>query len=66
VHWLLLSLAAWSAALELMRKPYFWKKTEHGVDKTSRQEGRIRALLELERYLDQLKRAGQLAPIRTT
>jgi len=49
-----------------MRKPYFWKKTEHGVDKTSRQEGRIRALLELERYLDQLKRAGQLAPIRTT
>ena len=51
VHWLLLSLAAWSAALELMRKPYFWKKTEHGVDKASRQESRIRALLELERYL---------------
>lgn len=66
VHWLLLSLAAWSAALELMRKPYFWKKTEHGVDKASRQESRIRALLELERYLDELKRAGQLAPIRTT
>jgi hypothetical protein len=49
-----------------MRKPYFWKKTEHGVDKASRQESRIRALLELERYLDELKRAGQLAPIRTT
>jgi glycosyltransferase XagB len=66
VHWLLLSLAAWSAAIELIRKPYFWKKTEHGVDKRSRQESTIRALLELERYLSELKQNGQLSQMPTT
>jgi cellulose synthase/poly-beta-1,6-N-acetylglucosamine synthase-like glycosyltransferase len=63
LHWLLLSLAAWLAALELIRKPYFWKKTEHGLDKASRQRNRVSALLELERHLTELKRSGRLPEI---
>jgi cellulose synthase/poly-beta-1,6-N-acetylglucosamine synthase-like glycosyltransferase len=36
VHWLLLSLAAWRALYQLVRDPYRWEKTEHGLAKTSR------------------------------
>jgi cellulose synthase/poly-beta-1,6-N-acetylglucosamine synthase-like glycosyltransferase len=36
VHWLLLSLAAWRAFFQLVRDPYGWEKTEHGLAKTSR------------------------------
>lgn len=35
-HWLLLSLAAWRALYQLVRDPYRWEKTEHGLAKTSR------------------------------
>jgi glycosyltransferase XagB len=63
LHWILLSLAAWLAALELIRKPYFWKKTEHGLDRDSRQDGRLRALLDLGRLLGELKRSGRLQRI---
>lgn len=28
-YWMLMSLAAWRAAIELRRKPYFWNKTPH-------------------------------------
>lgn len=28
-YWMLMSLAAWKAAIELRRKPYFWNKTPH-------------------------------------
>jgi len=28
-YWMLMSLAAWKAAVELRRKPYFWNKTPH-------------------------------------
>ena len=31
VYWLLLSAAAWRAIVELVRRPYFWQKTEHGL-----------------------------------
>jgi hypothetical protein len=37
VLWLLLSAAAWRAALQLFYAPYHWDKTEHGLAKTSRQ-----------------------------
>ncbi|MFS8037210.1 glycosyltransferase [Xanthobacter sp. AM11] len=30
-YWLLLSLAAWRAMVELVRRPHFWRKTEHGL-----------------------------------
>ena len=36
VHWLLLSLAAWRALYQLVRDPYRWEKTEHGLARTSR------------------------------
>ncbi len=31
IHWLLLSVAAWWAALELIGAPSHWRKTEHGL-----------------------------------
>lgn len=36
VYWLLLSLAAWRALYQLLRDPYRWEKTEHGLAQTSR------------------------------
>ena len=36
VYWLLLSLAAWRALFQLVRDPYRWEKTEHGLARTSR------------------------------
>lgn len=30
-YWLLLSLAAWKALVELVRRPYHWQKTQHGL-----------------------------------
>ena len=63
VHWLLLSVAAWCAAWELIVSPFRWRKTEHGLDKGARANGRIRALLELERHLTDLQRRGQLPEI---
>lgn len=62
VHWLLLSLAAWRALVQLVVAPYAWEKTEHGLAKSSRlAANRVRALLELERYLGELKERGELA-----
>ncbi len=61
LHWLLLSLAAWRALWQLMRKPYAWEKTEHGLAKSSRlASGMTHALVELERHLTHLKASGQL------
>lgn len=31
IYWLLISLAAWFAIYEYIRKPFYWAKTEHGV-----------------------------------
>ena len=63
VHWLLLSFAAWLAALELITRPYFWRKTEHGLDQISRQENRTRSLLELEQHLTELERTALRPPL---
>lgn len=35
--WGLLSLAAWRGLIQLLRDPYRWEKTEHGLAQTSRQ-----------------------------
>ncbi len=52
LHWVLLSIAAWRAVYQLIRDPYRWEKTEHGLARTSRRRTRIgRALDELEREL---------------
>jgi len=36
LYWLLLSLAAWRALLQLLYDPHRWEKTEHGLARTSR------------------------------
>lgn len=36
LYWLLLSVAAWRALWQLIRDPYRWEKTEHGLARTSR------------------------------
>lgn len=36
VHWLLLSAAAWRALYQLVRDPFGWEKTAHGLARTSR------------------------------
>ena len=66
VHWLLLSAAAWSAALELMRKPYSLEKDRARARQTRQASRTIRALLELERYLDRIKESRSNCPIWTT
>ncbi len=32
VYWALMSLAAWRGFLQLFTNPFFWEKTEHGLD----------------------------------
>lgn len=39
LHWVLLSFAAWRALYQLVRDPYQWDKTEHGLARTSRLRG---------------------------
>jgi cellulose synthase/poly-beta-1,6-N-acetylglucosamine synthase-like glycosyltransferase len=39
-HWLLLAAAAARAAYQLLRDPYRWEKTEHGLARSSRRDGR--------------------------
>ena len=60
LHWLLLSLAAWRAAYQLIFAPYVWEKTEHGLAKSSQRAVRMtRALVELERQLSELRENGE-------
>jgi hypothetical protein len=40
LYWLLLPIAAWRALFQLMRSPYRWEKTEHGLARTSRLSNR--------------------------
>jgi hypothetical protein len=63
LHWLMLSLAAWWAAFELIGAPFYWRKTEHGLDAASRQQRTTCALLGLERHLSDLIRRGELDQI---
>jgi cellulose synthase/poly-beta-1,6-N-acetylglucosamine synthase-like glycosyltransferase len=36
LYWLCLSIAAWRGLWQLVRSPYRWEKTEHGLARTSR------------------------------
>jgi hypothetical protein len=40
-YWLLLSLAAWRALIQLIHDPQRWEKTEHGLAKTSRLQAQL-------------------------
>ena len=35
VYWILLSVAAWRALYQLVREPYRWEKTEHGLARSA-------------------------------
>lgn len=48
LHWLLLSIAAWRALYQLIRDPYRWEKTEHGLARTSRLRRRARLKIMLD------------------
>jgi hypothetical protein len=30
-YWVLMSIAAWKGALQLLTRPHFWEKTQHGL-----------------------------------
>ncbi|MEA2952766.1 MAG: glycosyltransferase XagB [Alphaproteobacteria bacterium] len=45
LHWLLLSLAAWRALYQLLRDPYCWEKTEHGLAHTSRRRVALEGMM---------------------
>ena len=60
LHWLLLSGAAWWAAIELTHAPFRWNKTEHGLDQPPSVAS---SLVELSRRVAGLKRRGELPQI---
>ena len=60
LHWLLLSVAAWRAAIELIHAPFRWNKTEHGLDPPP---GIASTLVELSRRVAGMKRRGELPQI---
>ncbi|MEM2843158.1 MAG: glycosyltransferase [Candidatus Bathyarchaeia archaeon] len=33
LYWVLISIGCWRGLLQLMRKPFYWEKTEHGISK---------------------------------
>jgi hypothetical protein len=35
IYWGLMSLAAWKGFLQLFTNPFYWEKTEHGLDMSS-------------------------------
>ena len=43
IYWLLLSIAAWRALIQLAHDPYRWEKTAHGLARTSRLIERTRS-----------------------
>lgn len=45
VYWLMMSLAAWRAVLQLVCAPQLWEKTDHGLARTSRRRARKRRLV---------------------
>ena len=61
LHWLLLSIAAWWAAVELIYAPFSLEKDRTRARQGARQKSTMRSLLELERLLSDLKRRGELA-----
>jgi len=39
LYWLLISLAAYRALLQLITRPFYWEKTEHGVSRMIAEPG---------------------------
>jgi glycosyltransferase XagB len=49
LYWIFLSIAAWRALFQLLREPYRWEKTEHGLARTSRIEGKTALVQPMQR-----------------
>ena len=32
LYWVLISVGAWKGFLQLFRRPFYWEKTQHGLD----------------------------------
>ena len=32
IYWVLISIGAWKGVLQLIRRPFYWEKTQHGLD----------------------------------
>jgi len=45
-YWVLLSIAAWKGAWQLITRPFYWEKTQHGISKHTAQE--VAAAMEPE------------------
>jgi cellulose synthase/poly-beta-1,6-N-acetylglucosamine synthase-like glycosyltransferase len=60
LHWLLLSVAAWWAAGELILAPSRWNKTEHGLD---RERVITSALVKLSALFADMERRGEIPQI---
>jgi cellulose synthase/poly-beta-1,6-N-acetylglucosamine synthase-like glycosyltransferase len=37
IYWALISVAAWKGAIQLLTKPFYWEKTQHGISKLNQQ-----------------------------
>ncbi|MDO8533601.1 MAG: glycosyltransferase, partial [Xanthobacteraceae bacterium] len=51
IYWLLLSLAAWRAVIQLVIAPHVWEKTEHGLARSSHYAETVEAALPVSRPL---------------
>jgi cellulose synthase/poly-beta-1,6-N-acetylglucosamine synthase-like glycosyltransferase len=38
IYWAMISIAAWKGAIQLITKPFYWEKTQHGISKSNQQE----------------------------
>jgi len=38
LYWILMSIAGWKAVIQLVRCPFHWEKTRHGISKTTAAE----------------------------
>jgi cellulose synthase/poly-beta-1,6-N-acetylglucosamine synthase-like glycosyltransferase len=38
IYWVLISVAAWKGALQLLIRPFYWEKTQHGLTRRSASE----------------------------
>jgi len=38
IYWAMISIAAWKGALQLLTRPFYWEKTQHGISKSNQQD----------------------------
>lgn len=57
LYWLAMSVAAWRAVYQVIRKPHYWAKTKHGLHLKSN-----RGVKESEKVIAEKRAAGTFAP----